>query len=131
MSDYITIGGTQLPKPPKFTPTREDIYKGDYTTCTGKRIADRVGWKYADMTLEWDGLEQDHVNVLIGMTGETSLVFDDLDGTAHTETVVRTSVVALRHRQTIGGKVWWKGVSVNISFIGSHTGAEPVTTSAD
>ena len=41
--DYIIINDEQICRPPAFAPEKEDIYKGDYTTCTGKIIADRVG----------------------------------------------------------------------------------------
>lgn len=120
--DYIKINNEQLYRPPEFKPEREDIYKGDYTTCTGKIIADRVGWKFADMTLEWDALPQRMVDVLVGMSGACMLDFDDLDGDFHQEQIVRTSAVGLRHRYTTpAGETLWKNVSVSIKFIGSHT----------
>ena len=119
--DYIIINGEQIPRPPKFSPAREDIYKGNYVTCTGKTIADRIGWKYSDMSLEWDGLPQQAVDVLVNMNGVNSIVFDDLDGEIVEEQIVRASAVALRHRYTLGGVVIWKKVKVEIKFIGSHT----------
>ena len=119
--DYIIINGEQIPRPPKFSPAREDIYKGDYVTCTGKTIADKIGWKYADMSLEWDALPQQMVDVLVNMSGVNTIVFDDLDGELVSEQVVRTSAVALRHRYTHGGVTIWKKVKVEIKFIGSHT----------
>lgn len=120
--DYIKINNNQIYRPPEFKPEREDIYKGDYTTCTGKIIADRVGWKFADMTLEWDALPQRMVDVLVGMSGACTLDFDDLDGEFHQEQIVRISAVGLRHRYTTSaGETLWKKVSVSIKFIGSHT----------
>lgn len=119
--DYIIINGEQIPRPPKFSMTRSDIYKGDYVTCTGKTIADKIGWKYADMSLEWDALPQQMVDVLVNMSGVNTIVFDDLDGELVEEQIVRTSAVALRHRYTQGGVTIWKKVKVDIKFIGSHT----------
>lgn len=119
--NYIKINDVQIWRPPSFAPSHEDIYKGDYTTCTGKVIADRVGWKYADMSLEWDALPQSMVDVLVNMSGENTIEFDDLNGDIVQETVVRTSAVGLRHRYTQGGVVIWRNVTVNIKFIGSHT----------
>ena len=119
--DYIIINGEQIPRPPKFSPAREDIYKGDYVTCTGKTIADKIGWKYSDMSLEWDALPQQMVDVLVNMSGVNTVVFDDLDGELVSEQIVRTSAVALRHRYTQGGVTIWKKVKVEIKFIGSHT----------
>ena len=122
--DYIVINGEDIYKPVEFSPQREDIYRGEYTTCTGDTIADRIGWKYSDMTLKWDALPQDMVDILIGMTGECTLTFDDLDGTFHTETIVRKSAVALRHRFTQRGQTIWKDVEVSITFIKAHTDDE-------
>lgn len=119
--DYIIINGEQVTRPVKFIPQREDIIKGDYVSCTGKRFADRVGWRYADMTLSWTALPQSMVDVLVDMSGECTLVFDDLDGTVHTEKIIRTLVDGLRHRYTEDGETYWKDVSVSIQFISSHT----------
>ena len=119
--DYIIINGERIYRPVNFAPAQEDLYKGDYTTCTGKRIRDRIGWKYSDMTLEWDALPQPMVDVLIGMSGICSLVFDCLDGEVCEEQIVRDSVVGLRHRYTQEGVTYWRDVKVSISFIGSHT----------
>lgn len=119
--NYIQINGTSIPRPPAFAPQREDIYKGDYVTCTGKMIADRVGWRYAEMTLEWDALPQNYVDVLVDISGACVLQFDDADGNMHEEQIVRSSLVGRRHKYTQNGVTIWKNVSVNIKFIGSHT----------
>ena len=119
--DFIKINNEQVVRPPKFAPEKEDIYKGDYTTCTGRIIADRVGWKFADMDLEWGALPQNMIDILIGMDGVCELEFDDLDGNPCTENVMRMGVVAMRHRYTQGGVTIWKDVKVSIRFIGSHT----------
>lgn len=119
--DYIKINSESIRRPPGFAPEREDIYRGDYVTCTGKTIADRIGWKYSDMSLEWDALPQSMVDVLVGMSGACTLEFDDADGEIHEEQVVRTSIVALRHKYTQGGVTIWKNVKTQIMFIGSHT----------
>lgn len=120
MMDYIAINGARIPKPPEFSLQIEDLYAGEYTTCTGKVIADRIGWKYADMSLEWEALPQWAVDVLINMSGEVELTFDGLDGLTQTETIVRTSAVGLRHRRTVGGEVWWTGVQVEVRFVYAH-----------
>lgn len=120
MMDYIAINGARIPRPPEFAPQIEDLYAGEYTTCTGKVIADVVGWKYADMTLEWEALPQWAVDVLCQMSGETSLTFDGLDGLTQTETIIRTSAVGLRHRHTVDGEPWWTGVQVEVRFIHAH-----------
>lgn len=117
--DYITIDGTQIYKPPEFAPQMEDIYSGEYTTCTGKTVGDCIGWKWSDMTLQWDALPQDMVDVLVNMSGEATLVFDSPLGT-HTEKIIRSSAVQLRNRNTIRGQTIWRNVSVAIRFINAH-----------
>ena len=118
--DYITINSNQILRPPTFAPQIEDIYAGEYTTCTGKTVGDVVGWKYSDATLTWDALPQSSVDVLIAMSGENSLTFVNPSGTTTTETVIRDSVVQLQNRNTIRGETWWKNVSVQIRFIDAH-----------
>lgn len=118
--DYITINGNQILRPPTFAPQIEDIYAGEYTTCTGKTVGDVVGWKYSDATLTWDALPQSSVDVLVAMSGENTLTFVSPSGTTTTETVIRDSVVQLQNRNTIRGEVWWKNVSVQIRFINAH-----------
>lgn len=118
-NDYIYINGSALPKPVNFMPAREDVYAGEYTTMTGKTIADRIGWKYSDIDLQWDALKQSDINKLIGLTNTATLKFDDVDG-EHTESVIRTSAVSLRNRNTVDGVVWWRDVSVNLKFINTH-----------
>ena len=119
--DYITINGNQILRPPAFAPQIEDIYAGEYTTCTGKTVGDVVGWKYSDATLTWDALPQSSVDVLVAMSGENTLTFVSPSGTTATETVIRDSVVQLQNRNTIRGEVWWKNVSVQIRFINAHS----------
>ena len=119
--DYIYINGEQIYRPPAFYPQREDILKGDYVSCTGKRLGDRIGWRYSSMTLKWDMLPQQMVDVLIDMRGEDTIQFDDLSGEIVEEKIRRTSIVALRHRHTLRGETIWKDVEVEIEFIGSHT----------
>lgn len=118
--DYITINGNQILRPPTFAPQIEDIYAGEYTTCTGKTVGDVVGWKYSDATLTWDALPQSSVDVLVAMSGENTLTFVNPSGMITTETVIRDSVVQLQNRNTIRGETWWKNVSVQIRFINAH-----------
>lgn len=117
---FIAFNGDEVPRPPSFAPKMEDIYAGEYTTCTGKIVGDRVGWKYSDMTLAWDGLPQSMVDILIGLSGEVEFEFEAPDGTITSEPIIRSSVVQLRNRNTIRGEVFWKDVSMDIRFIGAH-----------
>lgn len=116
----IRINNTEILMPNDFTVTRSPIYEGEYTSCTGKTFADLVGWKYADMTLEWDYLPDSMLQSVIALSGENTITFEDADGT-HTETFIPTSSVTIRGRQTLDdGGVLWHDVRLAISFIGAH-----------
>lgn len=110
-----------LPRPLNFAVQREDIYAGQYTTCTGATRADCIGWKYSDMTWSWDGMKQSDVEKLCGLTGECTLIFDDPSGDTIEESFIRSSVVSMRCRNKFEDEYWWTGVSCSISFIDSHT----------
>ena len=117
----IKINDTDILRPNDFSPQREDIYAAEITTCTGKTIADPIGWRYADMTLEWDMLPQESLDLLLSMTGECSITFTDADGTVHTESIVRASAVMTSTRTvTAGGSPVWKDVRVEVKFINAH-----------
>ena len=117
----IVQSGFTLPRPLNFAVQREDIYAGQYTTCTGATRADCIGWKYSDMTWSWDGLKQSDVEKLCGLTGECTLIFDDPSGDTIEESFIRSSVVSMRCRNKFEDEYWWTGVSCSISFIDSHT----------
>lgn len=119
MYDTITLNGVEYPRPVSFKPQREDIYAAEITTFKGNVLKDKIGWKYSDITLEWDFLPQAKVESLVGITGAVDLVFDDVTG-SHTESVARASIVAMRHRYQIDGSYYWKDVSIKLTFLDAH-----------
>lgn len=117
----IRINSTDILAPNDFQPSREDVYAGEITTCTGKLIADRIGWKYSDMALQWDMLPQADLMVLIGITGQFDLVFEDVDGSTVTEAAIPKSKVFTGTRYTdLQGNVIWRDVQFGITFINVH-----------
>lgn len=118
--NYIAIDGNEIYRPLTFAPQIEDIYAAEYTTCTGKTVGDRVGWKYSDATLTWDALPQSMVDYLLSMSGECDFEFVAPDGTITSEKVIRASVVQLQNRNTLRGEVWWRNVSLEVRFINAH-----------
>lgn len=109
-----------LKRPNDFNIDREDIYAGEYITCTGSIKADRVGWRYADMTLTFDELTPDALNILTGMYGAITLYFDDSDG-SHEEQVIKTGFTNTPTRLTLpNGEAIWKNVGVSLRFIDAH-----------
>ena len=117
----ITIDGTEFPRPNDFEIQREDIYAGEYETCTGKIIADRIGWRFSETELTFDTLPDHLLQVLVGLSGEVTMGFTDSDGTSHQETIVRTSFVNTPTRYTFSdGTAIWKNISVQVRFINAH-----------
>lgn len=118
--ENIYINSTAIPKPPGFSLEREDIYAAEYTSMSGKHIADRVGWKYADMELAWDALEQSYITTLIGLSGQFTLGFFDESNTYVEENCIRISSIALPLRYQYRGAYWWKEPSFTVRFIDAH-----------
>lgn len=119
----LTIGAVEheLYRPNNFNPAREDVYAAEYVTCTGKVIADRIGWRYSDMRMQWDAIPDAQLAALLSMSGECELTFADADGT-HTEKVIRTgqSITATRHTGPDGTPLW-VDVECGIRFITTHS----------
>ena len=119
---YITLGNStfSLPKPNGFEIEREDIYSAEYTSMSGKTIADRIGWKYADFELKWDALKQTDVSILIGINGSFTLGFHDETNTFVEEDCIKISSVMLPYRYQQSGVYWWKEPSVKVRFLNAH-----------
>lgn len=116
----ITINNRKFFRPSNFTPAKEDVFRGEYTTCTGELIADRIGWKYSDMTLAWDILTSDMLAALTALTGTATLKFNDSDG-EHTETIIRKGFKNTATRTTgPGGTALWTNIEVEITFLTVH-----------
>lgn len=116
----IFINNVEIFRPNEFTPEREDVYAGEYMTCTGKTVADRIGWKYSDTTLEWDILSNSMMTTLLALPGSFDITFDDSDG-SHTETVIKTGFANTATRFTNDlGQAIWKDVKLGIKFIDAH-----------
>lgn len=109
-----------IPRPEEFKPKIEDVYAAEITTCTGKTIADKIGWKFADLSLEWGGLPQDQLAVLANMPQQATMTFKAEDGKTYTEDIIRTSVAGAEHRWTDNGVVWWLSVALEVKFINVH-----------
>ena len=118
--ETININGTEIYRPNEFDVKREDVYAGEYVSLTGKTIADRIGWKYSDMTLKWDALTDAMLQALIGLEGSFSISFEDSDG-QHTEQVIRRGFTNTPTRLTgpNGAKIW-TGLEMEISFLNTH-----------
>lgn len=118
----ITIDGTEVYRGNDFTLQRENIYAGEIETCTGKRCADLVGWRYADLTVSWDTLPQEQLLSILGLSGEAvAMTFESETGDVVTEQVIPTAITSTATRYTLpDGSALWQGISLGIRFIEAH-----------
>lgn len=118
--ETININGTEIYRPNDFDVKREDVYAGEYVSLTGKTIADRIGWKFSDMTLKWDALTDAMLQALISLDGSFSISFEDSDG-QHTEQAIRRGFTNTPTRITgPNGTKIWTGLEMEISFLNTH-----------
>lgn len=117
----ITINSASIYRPNELQLEREDVYAGEYVTCTGKIIADVIGWKYSDMEMEWDTLPASQMAVLTGLSGVNTLTFTDSSG-SHTENFVRLGFTEAPTRFTgYDGQPVWKNVKLKVRFVDVHS----------
>lgn len=110
-----------LPRPSGFTVEREEVYAGELTTCTGNYYADRIGWKYADMDLTWEILEPADLDNLLVLPSVVTLRWTDANGSNRSDSVRITKRAATGTRFTKNNRLYWKDVSLGVSFNGVHT----------
>ena len=118
----ITIDNHEIYRGNDFTLSREYIYAGEVETCTGKRCADLVGWRYADLTIQWDTLPDAQLQNVLALSGEqVNMTFVNEAGATVTETVIPTVISATVTRFTNDqGVVIWKGIGLQLQFVNAH-----------
>lgn len=116
----IIIDGKEIFRPSAFTLQREQIYSGEIETCTGKRLADRVGWRYADLSLGFDTLPQDQLNKLLSLTGAVTMTFVDEENNSVSEQVILKTSSATATRLTINNSPVWRGINAEVQFLNAH-----------
>lgn len=118
----ITLNGDEIFRGNEFTLSREYIYAGEYETCTGKRVGDIVGWRYADLSLTWDNLPQSQLQKVIGLNGSAvAMTFSNEFNETVTEMVIPTVTTAQVTRITDPqGNVAWSGIGLTLKFINAH-----------
>lgn len=118
----VSIDGNVIFRGNDFTLQREYIYAGEYETCTGKRCADIVGWRYSDLTLSWGSLPQSQLEDLLDLDGtEVSMVFEAEDGTSVTEKVIPMLISSQASRLTDPfGRIAWTNISLQLKFTEAH-----------
>lgn len=121
----ITIDGTEVIRPNEFTLQRENVYAAEIETCTGKRIADLIGWRYADLTLGFDYLPQNQLAAILDIEGEVTMTFgNEVEQTVTESVIVKTSSATVTRLTDPQGNVAWSGIELEIQFINTHPNDE-------
>ncbi len=126
MSDLFTtiqIDNKTIYRGNEFTLQREYIYAGQYETCTGKRVADLVGWRYADLTINWDTLPDAMFEDILDLSGEAvNFTFSNEKGQSVTEEVVPQIISSQATRLTnpYDGSIIWRDISLQVQFTEAH-----------
>lgn len=119
----ISIDSDVIYRGNDFTLQREYIYAGEYETCTGRRIADLVGWRYADITIQWDALPEAMLSDIMALTGDAvDLTFTDELGISVTESVIPKIISSQATRLTnpYDGSAVWRNVQLQLTFVNAH-----------
>lgn len=118
----ITIDNNEIYRGNDFTLSREYLYAGAIETCTGKRCADLIGWRYGDLTIQWDTLPDAQLQDVLSLSGDqVDMTFADESGTTVTEVVIPTVITSTVTRLTDPqGNIMWKGIGLQLQFIEAH-----------
>lgn len=118
----IKIDNQEIFRGNDFTLEREWIYAAEIETCTGKRCADVVGWRYRDMKISWDTLPQNQLQKILNLSGsEVNMTFSNEKNESVTEKVIPLISVATATRITDPfGDIAWSGISLDLRFVNAH-----------
>lgn len=118
----ISIEEVEIFRGNNFSLEREWIYAAEIETCTGKRCADVVGWRYKDLTIQWDNLPQDQLQTIMDLDGsEVNMTFTNEQNQSVTEAVIPLVTTAQITRLTDpNGNVAWSGIGLQVRFINAH-----------
>lgn len=118
----ISIEEVEIFRGNNFSLEREWIYAAEIETCTGKRCADVVGWRYKDLTIQWDNLPQDQLQTILDLDGsEVNMTFTNEQNQSVTEAVIPLVTTAQITRLTDPqGNVAWSGIGLQVRFINAH-----------
>ena len=118
----ISIEEVEIFRGNNFSLEREWIYAAEIETCTGKRCADVVGWRYKDLTIQWDNLPQDQLQTILDLDGsEVNMTFTNEQNQSVTEAVIPLVTTAQITRLTDqNGNVAWSVIGLQVRFINAH-----------
>ena len=118
----ISIEEVEIFRGNNFSLEREWIYAAEIETCTGKRCADVVGWRYKNLTIQWDNLPQDQLRTILDLDGsEVNMTFTNEQNQSVTEAVIPLVTTAQITRLTDpNGNVAWSGIGLQVRFINAH-----------
>lgn len=108
------INGTKIVEPIQLEMARTDNIVSMVTTQTGRIIADKRGWKYADTVLRWGTIPEPQLQYLLPL-GEFDLTFDDIDG-EKTIKAIRRQFTGQKQRFLKDGQVFYANFGMEVIF---------------
>lgn len=108
------INGNQMVEPIQLQITRVDNIVSMLATQSGRVIADKRGWKYADTVLSWGTIPETQLLYILGLS-EFDLTFDDIDG-EKTVKAIRRGFTGQKQRFTKDGAVFYANFGLEVIF---------------
>lgn len=123
---FFNINGNQIYRCNEFTPQRQMIIAEEYTSMSGKTIGDLIGWKYADLTLQWDTLPQAMLLHLIDAQkqGQVTFIFDDVEGQHQEDVIISVNTSKATRFTGIDNLALWSDIEVEVRFVNAHSISE-------
>lgn len=119
--DYIKVNGISIPYANDVSMGTEPNIVSEITMLSGDVKADINGWRYSDITLNWDYLTPNDLTILLSetdpMNGTFSFTFIDAEYGEKTINAIRKGGVQKKTQfKHIDGKPVFSNISLNLSF---------------
>lgn len=119
--DYIKVNGIPIPYGNNVAMSMTPNIVGEATTLAGNVIGDINGYRYDDITLNWEYLKPYELQVLLEETGPMLGTFDftfkDPEEGEKTITAIRANVSQQKTQfKHIDGEPVWTNISMTLRF---------------
>lgn len=117
----IKINNIEIPHPLNFAMQPAPNINNEYVTLDGETVADICGYKYADVTLEWEYLKESDLQNLLTQTNTSSGLFDftyeDVEDGVKTIKAYRTSLTTQETRsRDANNNIIWRNIKMGVTF---------------
>lgn len=116
----ILINNVEYPCPLDFNMSQEANIVNELTTMSGRKIADINGWRYSDITLKWNWVENSKLQTLLAATADGTFEFTFKDVNSGEEITINALRKEVSCTETASldqnGNLVWKGIEMKLSF---------------